>query len=70
MPPYPPQYPPQCPPLSWNVTGARGSCSDGTTGKCGARTSPTAYQVGVQVTNWHQYTITGVRVSYSYKVRI
>jgi flagellar hook assembly protein FlgD len=56
--------------LGWSVSGYKGCCSDGTTSKWSTRTSSTSYRVSVKVTGWHDYTITAVRLTYTYKRRI
>ena len=56
--------------VTWSVSGYQGCCDEGTIHKTGTRESSTTYRVSVKVTDWRSYTITRVKVTYTYKHRI
>jgi hypothetical protein len=56
--------------LSWGVAGYQGCCAEGTISKSGIRASSTVYGVIVRVTNWREYTITYLTLTYTYTYRI
>jgi hypothetical protein len=56
--------------VGWRVAGYQGCCSEGTISKWGVRLDRTHYRVSVKVTNWRSYTVTAVRLTYTYQRRI
>lgn len=56
--------------VTYRISGGENCCDGGTITRTGTRVSKTSYRVGMRVTHWRSYTITGVRISYAYKKRI
>jgi len=55
--------------VRWSMAGTRGCCDNGRVIKTGTRTSPIFCQVRVKVTNWAEYTVRRVTVSYDHLVQ-
>ena len=54
--------------IDWSVRGTRGCCDDGRVIKTGTRDGR-SFDIRVRVTGWASYTVKGVTLAYTYRVR-